>query len=160
VPARGTAIGDALALSLAVLRRSEARSKVVVLLSDGDSNWTTEFSPDEARDLAVEMGVRVFTILLGQDPERSGRRSSNRYPVDPALLRGIAEATGGLFFSVADEARLAQSFERVRQTLELTRHRVRAEVVDSDLYSVALWPALLLLLLELLMRATRWRRFP
>ena len=159
VPFRGTAIGDSLALSLAVLRRSDARSKVVILLSDGDSNWTTEFSPLEAKDLAVTMGVRVFTILLGRDARAAGGRPG-RHPVDPALLRDIAGGTGGQFFHAEDEDRLARGFQQVRETLELTRRRIRTGVLDSDLYPFLVWPALLLLLLELLLRATRWRRFP
>lgn len=158
VPFRGTAIGDALALALAVLRRSDARSKVAILLSDGDSNWTTEFSPVEAKDLAKTMGVQVFTILLGKDNQGGPLRGS--HPVDPALLKAIASDTGGRFFHAEDEQRLADSFEQVRETLELTRRRHRAGVLDSDLYPLVLWPALLCLLLELLLRATRWRRFP
>lgn len=158
VPFRGTAIGDSLALALAVLRRSDARSKVAILLSDGDSNWTTEFSPEEARDLAKTMGVRVFTILLGKENRGGPLRGS--HPVDPALLKAIASETGGLFFHAEDEKLLAESFERVRKTLELTRRRHRTGVLDSDLYPLVLWPALLFLLLELVSRATRWRRFP
>ena len=53
VPELGTAIGDGLALALAQLRRSDAKSKVVILLSDGDSNWVTRFDPDEAGALGA-----------------------------------------------------------------------------------------------------------
>ena len=159
VPARGTAIGDALALALATLRRSDARSKMVILMSDGDSNWTTEFSPDEAKELARDMGVKVFTMLLGHDNTRPGWRRG-RHPVNPELLREIARYTGGEFFHARDDQRLAESFEAVRSIMELTRRRVRAGVLDSDLYAGLLWLALALLFLELVMRATRWRRFP
>lgn len=158
VPFRGTAIGDSLALALAVLRRSDARSKVVILLSDGSSNWTTEFAPLEAKDLAESMGVRVFTILLGREARGGALRGS--HPVDPELLQTIAEDTGGSFFHAEDEKLLVNSFEQVRQTLELTRRQVQIGVLDSDLYLSLVWPALLLLLIELLLRATRWRRWP
>lgn len=160
VPERGTAIGDALALSLAVLRRSDARSKVVLLLSDGESNYTTEFAPEQARDLAVDMRVKVFTVLLGRPPGQPGLRLGGRHPVNPRLLREIADATGGAFFHAHDDEALGQSFRSVREELELTRRRTRAGVLDSDLYTWLLWPALVLLGLEWLMRMTRWRRFP
>lgn len=159
VPSRGTAIGDALALALAALRRSDAKSKVVILLSDGDSNYTTEFSPVEAKELAKTMGVKVFTVLLGQDGRRPGWRRA-RHPVNPALLQDIARDTGGQFFHAQDNQLLADSFAEVRADLELTRRRVQAGVLDSDLYPPLLWLALLFLILELCLRATRWRRFP
>lgn len=159
VPYRGTAIGDALALSLATLRRSPSNSRVAILLSDGESNWTTEFTPQEAKELAIRMRVKVFTILLGNDEQNAGWQRG-RHPVNPDLLREIARDTGGAFFHATDNQGLIDSFQAVRKSLELTRHRVRRQVWDGDLYSYALIPGLLLLGLEWLLRMTRWRRFP
>lgn len=175
VPEMGTAIGDALALALASLRRSDARSKVVILISDGDSNVSEQLSPEEARDLAVDMGVRVFTILVGKDPrdpggpggQSSGGQDgtgalalSGRYSVNPMLLGELAAATGGHYFRAGDGAALEHSFERVRQTLDKDRRRVVGRVPGGELFTGLLAPALGLLGLELLLRLTRWRRFP
>ncbi len=158
VPEMGTAIGDALALALANLRRSDAKSKVVILLSDGDSNVITKFDPLEAKKLAEQMGVRVFTILLGR--ESGAALGGGRYSVNPALLADIARDTGGMFFRAGDDAALEKSFETAAKTLEKTRRRVIGRVAHGELFALLVWPALILLLLELALRLTRWRRFP
>jgi Ca-activated chloride channel family protein len=156
VPEFGTAIGDALALGLASLRRSDARSKVAILLSDGDSNWTSKFDPDEAGRLAADGGVKVFTVLVGE--ENGGWLTGNA--VNPELMRDLARRTGGLFFRAGDDRSLDRSFEVVRKTLEKTRRKVRGRVPDAELYPYLLLPALALLLLERLLAASRLRRFP
>lgn len=158
VPEMGTAIGDALALSLASLKRSDSESKVVILLSDGDSNMTSQFSPQEAKDLAVEMGVKVFTILLGRE-EGSGP-FGGRYAVNPELLKDIARESGGLYFRAGDHRELEASFRKVRETLQKSRRVEHGKTLARELYPRFIIPALLLLLLELLLRLTRWRRFP
>jgi Ca-activated chloride channel homolog len=153
VPARGTAIGDALGLALAVLRRSDAESRVVILLSDGDSNVTTEISPREAKLLAAEMGVRVFTVLMGSE-------GGGEYGTDPALLEEIARDTGGAFFRAADGDALEATFREVRDRLDKTRREVRRGTPGAEIFGWFAWPAVLLLFLELAMRLLRWRRFP
>lgn len=158
VPEMGTAIGDALALALASLRRSDAESKVVILLSDGDSNWTTKFDPLEAKEVAEEMGVKVFTILMGR--ESAGGGLGDVYAVNPNLLRNIARDTGGLFFRATETRELEDSFEAVRATLEKSRHRVRGRIPNAELFDRLAVAALILLLLEMLLAFTRWRRFP
>src|SRR5213078_1817382 len=76
VPELGTAIGDGLGLALSQLRddrreigpdNAPSKSKVVILLSDGDSNWVTRFEPDEAARVARDMGVKVYTVLVGRE---------------------------------------------------------------------------------------------
>ncbi len=161
VPEMGTAIGDALALSLASLRRSKADSRVVILLSDGDSNWTAKFDPREAKDVAKEMGVKVFTILLGREGgQRRGRFGRGRYAVNPELLKEIAEQTGGLYFRAGDDAQLEASFTAVRETLEKSRRRETGKVLSRELFDRFAIAALVLLFLEILLVMTRWRRFP
>jgi Ca-activated chloride channel homolog len=157
VPEMGTAIGDSLALALASLRRSDARSKVVILLSDGDSNMTREFTPRQAKDQAQAMGVKVFTILLGRE---GGSLFGTRYAVNPELLQEIARDTGGAFFRAGDDRALARSFHRVRQTLETSRRRVKGRILGAELFPWLAVTAFVLLLIEILMRLTRWRRFP
>jgi Ca-activated chloride channel family protein len=157
VPEMGTAIGDGLGLALASLRRSGAASKVVILLSDGDSNVDAEMDPLEAKSIAQQMGVKVFTILLGE--ESGGKAIRGRYAVNPELLRSIARDTGGAYFNAGDDRELEASFTEVRQTLDKSRHRVLGKVY-GELFPVFLGPALLLLGLELALSLTRWRRFP
>jgi Ca-activated chloride channel family protein len=157
VPEMGTAIGDGLALALASLERTDTKSKVVILLSDGDSNTTTQFAPPEAKELAVSMGVKVFTILLGkEDRDVFG----GRYAVNPELLKEIARDTGGMYFRAGDHRELDASFRKVRETLQKSRRVEHGKVLARELFDRFAWPALFLLLVELLMRFTRWRRFP
>jgi Ca-activated chloride channel family protein len=162
VPEMGTAIGDALGLALGSLRRSEAASKVVILVSDGDSNVAKVLDPVEAKDIAVEMGVRVFTVLVGAEPDDAGgaffRR--RRHAVNPALLRDIAQDTGGLFFRAGDHTELDNSFEAIRSMLEKSNLQIVGTTPDKDLFSWLLFAALSFLGFELLLRLTRWRRFP
>jgi len=166
VPEMGTAIGDALALSLGTLKRARSDdpehpdSKVVILLSDGDSNWVTQFSPQEAKELATKMGVKVFTILLGEDSAGPGNPFGSPYAVNPDLMKEIANETGGMFFRAADQDSLDMSFRRVRDTLQKARRVEYGQVLSHELYPVFLIPALILLLLETALRFTRLRRFP
>jgi Ca-activated chloride channel homolog len=156
VPDMGTAIGDGLGLALAQLRRSLVGSKVVILVSDGDSNIESELDPQVAKRIAMDMGVRVFTILMGQEDPRKDRAM---YAVNPELLREIAADTGGLFFNAGDDRELERSFSTIRETLELTRHRVTGKIY-GELFPHFLHLAVLLLVAEIAMTLTRWRRFP
>jgi Ca-activated chloride channel family protein len=158
VPERGTAIGDALGLALASLRRSDAKSKVIILVSDGDSNQASAMEPEEAKDVAVEMGVRVFTVLMGQE---EGRFPLSRgYGVNPRLMKEIARETGGLYFNAGDDKELAESFEKIREDLEKTEIKVVGKTEDRELFHFPLIPAAIFLLLEVFLTLTRFRRFP
>jgi Ca-activated chloride channel homolog len=159
VPELGTAIGDALGLALAQLRRSEARSKVVILVSDGDSNVAYKMDPDEATKLAIDMGIRVFTVLVGREESRTPF-GSTQYAVNPELLKNMARTTGGQYFHAGDDAALDSSFEAIRATLEKSEVKVVGRTPDKELYDRFVTAAALLLFLELVMALTRWRRFP
>lgn len=161
VPEMGTAIGDALGLALGSLRRSEAASKVIILVSDGDSNVARVLDPVEAKQIAIDMGVRVFTVLVGSEHGRGGGLFSRRqHAVNPALLREIAHDTGGLFFRAGDDAALDNSFEAIRASLEKSEIKIVGTTPDRDLFDWLVYAALGFLALELLLRLTRWRRFP
>jgi len=153
VPEQGTAIGDGLALGLAELRRAKSTSRIVILLSDGDNNVQMHYEPQQAANLAHDLGVKVFTVLVGSE----GPYGSD---VSPETLRGIASTTGGEFFRATDTDSLEQSFEAVRATLEKNKRTVSERKLDQDLY----WPMLLiagaLFALELVLSNTRFRRFP
>jgi Ca-activated chloride channel homolog len=140
----GTAIGMALGNALARLRPSKAKSKVVVLVTDGGNN-AGEIDPDTAAGVAKALGVRVYTIGVGtvsgpveipipvRDPE-TGRLTERRVvanvDVDEALLQRISDATGGRFFRATDAKGLADTFTAINQlekseivTARFTRYR-------------------------------------
>ena len=164
----GTAIGDGLGTALNRLRHSDARSKVVVLLTDGANN-AGHVDPREAAQLATALRVKVYTILVGtaeeapvqQGVDLAGRPvyATARFPVDPQLLQDIATTTGGQFFRAVDRAGLAQSFHTILDHLE------RSKIADAGARYAELYPALViaalaLLALEALLASTRLRRFP
>ncbi len=164
----GTAIGDGLGTALNRLRRSDARSRVVVLLTDGANN-AGHVDPREAAQLASALHCKVYTILMGTSDEApiqqgvdlAGRPvfTMARFPVDPQLLQEIAQRTGGQFFRAVDRAQLAQSFHTILDHLE------RSRIADAgarygELYPTLCLLALGLLALEALLSSTRLRRFP
>ncbi len=164
----GTAIGDGLGTALNRLRRSDARSKVVVLLTDGANN-AGHVDPREAAQLAVALRCKVYTILVGQSDEAPVQAGvdlrgqpvfqTQHFPVDPALLEEIARLTGAEFFRAADRATLERSFHRILDHLE------RSKIADAgvrygELYAPIAIAALLALVLEAMLSATRLRRFP
>lgn len=164
----GTAIGDGLGTALNRLRRSDARSKVVVLLTDGANN-AGHVDPREAAQLAVALRCKVYTILVGQSDEAPVQQGvdlrgqpvyqTQRFPVDPQLLEEIARSSGAEFFRAADRATLEQSFHRILDHLE------RSKIADAgvrygELYSPLAIAALVALLLEAALSSTRLRRFP
>lgn len=168
IDGRGTAIGNAVGTSLNRLRSSNAKSKVVILLTDGDSN-AGNVSPEQAAELAATMKVKVYTILMGQSGEARVQRGVDlfgrplwdrgSYPVNPELLRTLSTHTGGQFFEVSDRRALERSFHTILDQLE------RSEIEDAgrvygELFPAFLWPALLLLFLEVLTRLLVLRRWP
>ena len=122
----GTAIGSGLATSLTRLRHSKARSRVIVLVTDGANN-AGEIDPVTATDVAKAMGVRVYTVLVGrggmvpmpvqvQDPftGRVGTRTMmTEVQIDQELLERIADRTGAEFFRATDPASLRNIFDRI-----------------------------------------------
>jgi Ca-activated chloride channel homolog len=156
VPEMGTAIGDGLALALAQLRRSDAKSKVVILLSDGDSNWVTRFAPDEAARAAQELGVKAYTLLVGrEESDLFGGMS-----VNPATLRNIAQVTGGEFFRASDYDSFEKGFLTVRDKLDKNKRVVSERVPDQQLFVPFVALAAALVLLGLVLSHTRLRRLP
>ena len=162
-----TAIGNALGVSLARLRKSDAKSRVVILITDGDSN-AGNVTPKQAARYAATMGVKVFTILMGpKDGEVTAGRDSlgrpirvrRQYPVNPELLQSIAKETSGKAYRATDRRALEQNFENILDELEKsTRKDVAAVFTDAYRPFVAI--ALLLLLLEAGLCLTRFREFP
>jgi Ca-activated chloride channel family protein len=165
VPELGTAIGDGLGLALSQLRddrrepgpdSAPTKSKVVILLSDGDSNWVTRFEPDEAARVAKDMGVKVYTVLVGrEDPDLFGGMS-----VNPATLRSIAAMTGGEFFRATDYDSFDRGFQSVRSKLDTTKRVELERIPDKQMFVPLAILALALLGIELVLSHTRLRRLP
>src|SRR5215471_5946922 len=126
----GTAIGDALAISLNRLRDSDAKSRVVVLITDGDNN-AGRISPMDAAAMAKALRVPVFTILVGKGgrvPFPAGTDvfgntawREMEIPVNPALLKDSSRTTGGEFYQATDRESLRQGFQKVLDTLERSK---------------------------------------
>ena len=164
----GTAIGDGLGTALNRLRRSDARSKVVVLLTDGANN-AGHVDPREAAQLASALHCKVYTVLMGQAADAQvqqgvdffGRPVFDRgsFPINPALLESMAQRTGGEAFRATDRQGLERSFHAILDRLE------RSVIEDTgrvygELFPAFVAPALLLLLVELLVATLVLRRFP
>ena len=158
VPEEGTAIGDALGLALGSLRRSESSSKVIIMLSDGDWNRATHMDPVEAKKLSAQMGVRIFTVLMGAQSGNDG--DSGGYEVNPALLSELARDTDGLSLMAENSEMLSSSFDSIVESLEKSERRVMGKSAHLELFHYFLWPALMLLLIEFILRMTRFRAFP
>lgn len=157
----GTAIGVALAKAVSILRTSDAKSRVVVLLTDGENN-VQEISPLDAAELAAEEGIRVYTIyaarhLYVHDPFRGFVPRSGG--ADTSQLERIAEVTGGRFWRAKDRTSLEGIYE-VIETLERTEREERRFEETFDLYPWALFPAILCYALAWLSHATWARRLP
>ena len=148
----GTAIGTGLATALNAVRGSTARSKVVVLLTDGENN-TGDIEPLDAAQMAKVLGIRVYTI--GAVP--SGGRGPG--DIDEALMRSMSELSGGQYYRVSDEAALRNVYREIA-ALEKARVGSRGfiETRDATLPFIAAGAALLVL--ELLLATTLFRRTP
>lgn len=168
VDGQGTAIGNALGTAINRLRKSTAKSKVIVLVTDGDDN-ASKLDPRKAAKFAQTFGIKVFTILMGADvgeaqvpgQDRFGNwvRPMPKYPVNPKLLEEIAETTGGMPFLATDAESLEKRFQAILEDLD--RSKLKAQTPHyAELYPMLIAPALMLTLLEILLSLTRFRRFP
>ena len=160
VDGNATAIGNGLGVALARLRKSDARSKVIILLTDGDNN-AGNISPIEAATFAQKLGVKIYTILAGSRASAAEDDSGagGHYSVNPKLLDEIASMTGGSPYLATDTNALVKRFQSILEDLEKSRIKDRS-VLWAELYPSFLWPAFAALLLETILRLTRLRRLP
>lgn len=163
----GTALGMGLASAVNRLRKSDARSKVVVLVTDGRNN-RGQIGPQAAADAARAIGVRVYAVGVGTTGEAPvpidrgplGRQYvMQRVDLDEPLLREIAQQTDGRYFRATDAEALGAVFETI-DSLEQTEIESRVRLLHTELFHYALLPALALLGLERLLLGTRLRRIP
>ncbi|HEX9401633.1 MAG TPA: VWA domain-containing protein [Anaeromyxobacter sp.] len=166
----GTAIGNAVATAVNRLRESDAKSKAVVLLTDGDNN-AGQISPLEAAELARSLGVRVFPILVGTGglvPYPVGVTALGQlilerreFPVNRGLLQEIARVTGGSYTNATDRGSLEHGLEEVLDRMEKSRlFEADGATRTTERFADFLAPAFWLAALGLLLGATRLRSFP
>ncbi len=168
IDGNGTAIGDAVGTAVARLRRSSARSKAIILLTDGDSN-AGSIAPDYAAHLAQTQAVRVYTVQIGNGVDVDVQEGTDifgqprfvreHFPVNPELLKRMASTTGGDSFVANDKKGLELSMHQILDKLEKTRFEAQAATME-DLFPFLLLPAVMLLALEALIRVFIVRRFP
>ncbi len=163
----GTAIGMGLATAVNRLRTSQARSKVVVLVTDGRNN-RGQIGPEAAAEAARALGIRVYTVGVGTEGEAPypvaqgllGKRYVMvREDLDEDLLRSIAAKTGGRYYRATDAEALRSVFSTI-DALETTRIESRVRILYDERFPLALLPAGAILALEGLLAATRLRRVP
>mgnify|MGYP005622283069 CR=1 FL=1 len=177
IDGNGTAIGTALGASVNRLRNHESRSRIVILLTDGENN-TGDLSPLGAAEAAKAYQVKIYTIATGKkgrvpapQTDRAGRVMRDRQgnPIyrgesmnsnyDEVELTKIAAMTDGQFFSATESGDLARIYNEI-DALEKTTIELRSYATFTEYFS---WPAalgLILLGLEQLLRNTRYRRLP
>ena len=162
----GTAIGNGLATAVARMKDSDAKSRVVILLTDG-VNKRGEISPQMAAEIAKTYGVRVYTIGVGKEgmapyPVMTpwGVEIQNvQVEIDEALLSEIAESTGGRYFRATDNTKLAEIYSEINK-MEKARTTVDSFPVYKELFGAYALLALLALMLELLLNWFVIRRLP
>ena len=162
----GTAIGMGLANAVSRLQDSKAKSRVVILLTDGSNN-RGDISPMTAAEIAKSLGIRVYTIGVGASgtapvpPAATGLPQYVNLPVeiDEKTLRAIAAATDGDFYRAKNNKELNQIYKEIDK-LEKTKLSVRQFSRRYEAYQPFAWAAVIALLLELLMRITVFRRIP
>ncbi len=161
----GTAIGNGLATAVARIKDSDAKSRVIILLTDGVNNMG-EIDPLMAAEIAKTYGIRVYTIGVGANgtapyPVQTpwGIELQNiPVEIDEALLKNIADGTGGRYFRATDNTKLQEIYGEIGQ-MEKTRTSVDSFPVYKDLFKNYALAALVCLLLELLICAIM-RRLP
>ncbi len=162
----GTAIGSGLATSVARLRNDSTKTKIVILLTDGVDFGGT-ISPDIARDMAKVYGVKVYTIGVGSEKEIEETVDSPFGPItqkkkleyNEELLQMLAQTTGGQYFHATDEHALQKVYNSIN-SLEKSKIQVTTYNRFTDKYQSFIIAALLLLVLEILLRYTVFKKFP
>jgi Ca-activated chloride channel family protein len=163
----GTAIGMGLATSVNRLKESRAKGKVIILLTDGVNN-SGFIDPKIASELAVEFGIKVYTIGIGSNgmalspigilPNGSFQYGNIQVEIDEDLLKQIAETTGGKYFRASSNTKLEQIYEEINK-LEKTEIEETKYKSYDELFRPLVLAAFGLLLFELLLRYTVFRSF-
>lgn len=163
----GTAIGSGLATAVNRLKESTAKSKVIILLTDGVNN-TGFIDPKIASELAVEFGIKVYTIGLGSNgmamspigirPDGGFQYGNVQVEIDEALLKDIAARTGGEYFRATSTTKLEQIYEEINKLEKTDIEEFRYTNYDEMFRPWAIF-ALLLIVFEFLLRTTIFKGF-
>jgi Ca-activated chloride channel family protein len=163
----GTAIGMALGTGINRLRDSTAKSKVIILLTDGINN-RGEIDPITAARMAAALDIKIYTIGAGtrgqapypvEDPIFGRRYVQMPVEIDEETLMEIAGITGGKYFRATDGQKLSQIYAQIDQ-MEKTLVKTKEYVEYSERFHLALMPAFLLLMAEVVLAHTRFRKIP
>lgn len=162
----GTAIGLGLANAVNRIKDSQAKSKVIILLTDGSNN-RGDIAPLTAAEIAKKFGIRVYTIGVGKQgmaPYPFQTPMGIRYQnvpveIDEDVLQQIAKMTGGSYFRATDNASLGAIYGEIDQ-MEKTKLQVREYKKRNEEFFPYLLTAFLLLVIEILIRNTVLRRLP
>lgn len=156
---QGTAIGMGLANALARLEESKAKSKIVILMTDGVNN-AGSVDPTTALEIAKTMGIKVYTIGVGTYGEVRmpvqtpfGIQYMNqKVEIDEELLKNIAKETGGQYFRATDNAKFAEIYRDINK-LEKTQLEINSSKKYNDMYYVFLLVGLVLVILAALLKS-------
>ncbi len=163
----GTAMGMGLATAVNRLRNSEAKSKVIILLTDGRNN-RGEIDPITAAQAAQAFDIKVYTIGAGtrgtalypvNDPYFGRRYVPMQVDVDEATLHKIADLTGGAYFRATDRQSLEKIYKEI-DGMEKTEIKVKEYTRYSELFIYFLGAALFLFIGEIVLANTRFRKIP
>jgi len=163
----GTAIGTALATGLNRLRESRAKSRVIILVTDGVNN-RGEIQPLDAAKIARTLGVKIYTIGVGSsgtarvpvnDPVYGRIYADMQVEIDEDSLRQIAETTGGLYYRATNRPSLERIFEDIGR-LEKTEIRVKTYTHYNERFAGFLIPGLVLVFLGTIAGTTRFGKIP
>ena len=164
---QATAIGDAIALAVDRLKDIEAKSKVIILLSDGENN-AGSVEPDEAAEAAKSFGVKIYSVGVGTtgmapfpDIDAFGRAVLRPQLVrlDEDTLKTLVETTGGRYFNAQDTETLEQVYTEIDK-LEKTQTEGQLYTEYRELFQNCMIPGLCCVLLQVLLTSTRFRSLP
>lgn len=150
----GTAIGNGLATAINRLHESDAKSKVVILLTDGANN-RGEISPLTAAEIAADLGIKVYTIGMARD----GMQQYLMAEVDEELMQQIASMTEGKYFRATDNKALQEIYDEINK-MEKSKVLVTNIETYDELFLDWVLYALLLLVVEFLLRTVILNRLP
>ncbi|MBP5473962.1 MAG: VWA domain-containing protein, partial [Bacteroidales bacterium] len=160
----GTAIGNGLATAVNRIKDSDAKSKVIILLTDGVNN-SGDVAPLTAADIAKTFGVRVYTIGVGsrgtapypvQTIHGTIRYRDMAVEIDEEVLRNIASITGGMYFRATDNNKLKSVYEEIDQ-MEKSKIDVRQFTKKEEKFLPFAIMAVILLFVELLCKLTLYK---
>lgn len=163
----GTAIGNGLATAINRLRESEAKSKVIILLTDGVNNRGS-ITPMTAAEIAQAQNIRVYTIGVGSEGmapypaiDMYGEMTfiQQKVEIDEKTLQMIAEMTGGRYFRATDKEKLQAIYDEINQ-MEKSKVEVTERYLYHELFAGWLLAALALLIIEFLLSSLLLKRIP